>query len=70
VSKCALSVSLRLYRTGFHYPDSSADTATGLSTDPFTTAVEEQGNQTDMGWQNLSLMFDPAYFLSMTHEDL
>jgi hypothetical protein len=41
-----------------------------LSTDPFITAVEEQGDQTDMGWQNLSLMFDPAYFLSMTHEDL
>jgi len=38
--------------------------------EPFTNESEAQGDQTDMGWQNLSLMFDPAYFLSMTHEDL
>jgi hypothetical protein len=64
------SLSPLTEKTGVHHPSSSADIATGLSTDPFTDAVEDQGDQTDMGWQNLSLMFDPAYFLSMTHEDL
>jgi len=38
--------------------------------EPTTNELEAQGDQSDMGWQNLSLMFDPAYFLSMTHEDL
>ena len=56
--------------TGFLYSSSSSDTTTGIQIEPFTNAVEQQGDQTDLEWQSLSLMFDPAYFLSMTHEDL
>jgi hypothetical protein len=47
-----------------------ADNSAGATIEPTTNESEAQGDQSDMGWQNLSLMFDPAYFLSMTHEDL
>jgi hypothetical protein len=70
VSRDPLSEYFSLLRTGVHYPSSSAETATELVVEPFNNALEGQGDQTDMGWQNLSLMFDPAYFLSMTHGDL
>ena len=63
-------VPLRSPMTGFHYPSSSSGTVAGIHIEPFTNAVEQQGDQTDVEWQSLSLMFDPAYFLSMTHEDL
>lgn len=66
----SLLVSLRLLRIGFPYPSDLARSAAGAMIEPFTNDSEPQGDQTDMGWQNLSLMFDPAYFLSMTHEDL
>jgi len=56
---------------GLHYPNLTAAIgsipANGPSVD---TLVGGADDQTEMGWQNLSLMFDPAYFLSMTHEDL
>jgi len=63
-------VPLRSPIIGLYYPSSSSDAATGIHLEPFTNAVEHQGDQTDLEWQSLSLMFDPAYFLSMTHEDL
>jgi hypothetical protein len=56
--------------TGLHYPSDLAENSGGATIEPTTNDSEAQGDQTDMGWQNLSLMFDPAYFLSMTHEDL
>jgi len=60
----------RSLRTGLQYPSDLADSTAGTMIEPTTNELEAQGDQSDMGWQNLSLMFDPAYFLSMTHEDL
>ena len=44
--------------------------AAGSTEEMFANGRADLAAQTDMGWQNLSLMFDPAYFLSITHEDL
>lgn len=60
-----------LMDSGLRYPNLTAAIGSLQGSGPLTsTLVGGTGDQTEMGWQNLSLMFDPAYFLSMTHEDL
>jgi hypothetical protein len=61
-----LHSSAFLTTPGLRFPSTSTCPMDG----PLEKSLLNVEDQTDMGWQNLSLMFDPAYFLSMTHEDL